>query len=109
MNLKHLGISALTLGLLVGGGAAYSTFASANNEVNTNKANAVYESKVNFTGAGSYSFNGADELPEGVIRMDKVHIGDTDAVAESYALNRTDKLPEGTFRTDAILNGEIKN
>ena len=94
MKLKHLGISALALGLVVGGGASLSAFASASKEVNTNEAKMIH-------------LNGTDELPEGVMKKDKIQADPNDT--NVFKLDGTDELPEGVYRVDEVQNGEIKN
>ncbi|MFJ7737665.1 hypothetical protein ACIQ2D_15230 [Lysinibacillus sp. NPDC097287] len=97
MKLKHLGISALALGLLVGGGASLSAFASENSEENT-----VLKSEVKLSGVEHNEFNGQDELPEGVVRMDKVQLGETDSDINLHELNGTGELPEGVIQMDEV-------
>ena len=101
MILKQLGIGALALGVLVGGGASLSAFASDNSEENT-----VQKSEVKLFGVEHKEFNGQDELPEGVIRVDKVQLGETDSSININEFNETDELPEGVTQMDEVKNGE---
>lgn len=92
MKFKHLGISALALGLVVSGGVTISAFASANSEENPNEAKAILKSN-------------ADELPEGTIYMDEIK-GDPNSGAEIYEFNGTDELPEGSFYMNEITGSK---